>query len=99
MIGLASGARQFRLIFNRFHFPDLKVLNLKAVIVFSPFTTIHHGLGNFFGREIREIIKILYTERPAHNKQTPALTHLVREPLELLTGERLCGNVDEIIFS
>ena len=94
MIGLASGARQFRLIFDRFHFPDLKVLNLKAVVVFSPFTTVHHGLGDFFDRKIREIIKVLHTERAAHDKQAPGLAYLVREPLELLTGERLCGHME-----
>jgi len=65
------------LIFDRFHLSDLKVPDFEAVVVFSPFTTIHHGLRNFFDREIREIIKILHTKRPAHDKQDPALTYLV----------------------
>jgi len=87
------------LIFDRFHLSDLKVLDFEAVVVFTPFTAAHHGLRNFFDREIREIIKVLYTERAAHDKQTPALTHLIREPLELFTGKRLRGNIDEITFS
>ena len=87
------------MIFRWFYLSDLKVLDFEAVVVFTPFTTAHHRLRDLFDREIREIIKVLYTERTAHDKQTPALTYLVREPLELLTGERLCCNMDEITFS
>ena len=62
-----------------------------------PFTASEHLFGNLLHRQIRPAIR-LATEGGAQHQQGLLRAHLIAQSAELIGGQALCGDIDEIPF-